>query len=200
VSRPGPRALLDPEDLAEEDASTADLVASLRRVKKAGEFGRAEFLAMCRWKSARSAPQCEANSARAVRLVSRRALGTRDERERLEVLCRLRGVGIPTASAILTLVDPRRYGVLDIRVWKLLFRIGAVRTNPGGAGFRTEHWLEYLAHLRSQARRLRVSVRQVEYSLFLRHQRTQRGPLYDRRRASPATSSASGTTPPKRAR
>jgi hypothetical protein len=188
------------ELVAEEEPSTAALIASLRSVRKAGEFGRSEFLAMCRWKSPRSAPRCEANSARAVRLVSRIALATRDERQRLEALCRLQGVGIPTASAILTLVDPRRYGVLDIRVWKLLYAIGAVERNPGGAGFRTEHWLQYLEHLRREARRRRVSVRRVEYSLFLHHQSRQRGLLYERRRTSPATSSRSGTTPPKRAR
>jgi hypothetical protein len=172
------------ELVAEEEPSTAALIASLRSVRKAGEFGRSEFLAMCRWKSPRSAPRCESNSARAVRLVSRLALGTRDERKRLEALCRLEGVGIPTASAILTLVDPRRYGVLDIRVWKLLYRIGAVEKNPGGAGFRTEHWLQYLDHLRREARRRRVSVRRMEYSLFLHHQSGHRGPLYERRRTS----------------
>jgi len=164
--------------VAEEEPETASLIESLRGIKQAGEFGRAEFLAMCRWKSPRSAPQCERNSARVIRRVSRLALGTRDERERLEALCGLHGVGVPTASAILTLVDPRRYGVLDIRVWKLLFRAGAVEGNPRGQGFHGEHWLQYLACLRREARRLRASVRRVELSLFLHHRRVHRGVLY----------------------
>jgi hypothetical protein len=28
------------------------------------------------------------------------------------------------ASALLTLLDPKRYGVIDIRVWQLLHRMG----------------------------------------------------------------------------
>jgi hypothetical protein len=172
--------LLDRELAAAEDPATAALIESLRGIAKAGEFGRSEFLAMCRWKSPRSAPQCAKNGAAAVRRVSRRVFSTRDERARIEALCTLRGVGVPTASAILTLVDPRRYGVLDIRVWKLLFRMGVVEKNPAGTGFRTEHWLQYLAHLRREARRLRAPVRQVELSLFLYHQRVHRGVLYGR--------------------
>ncbi|MGH7402315.1 MAG: hypothetical protein ACREKQ_07820, partial [Candidatus Rokuibacteriota bacterium] len=45
------RALLRRELLAEEDEATAALIERLAHVKAAGRFTRAEFLAMCRWKS-----------------------------------------------------------------------------------------------------------------------------------------------------
>ncbi len=86
------------------------------------------------------------------------------------------------ASAILTLIDPRRYGVIDIRVWQLLFDLGSVRTKPSGVGFTFSDWSDYLVILRDHAKRLEVSVRAVEYSLFLYHQRVQRGLLYGSRR------------------
>jgi hypothetical protein len=35
-----------------------------------------------------------------------------------------KGVSVPMASALLTLLDPKRYGVIDIRVWQLLHRMG----------------------------------------------------------------------------
>jgi len=82
------------------------------------------------------------------------------------------------ASAILTLTDPHRYGVLDIRVWQRLHELGSVTTKPGGVGFDFNNWHDYLVTLRDHAKTLGVSVRTIECSLFLYHQRLQRGPRY----------------------
>jgi hypothetical protein len=106
-------------------------------------------------------------------------LAARSERGRLTALSSLSGVSVPVASAILTLIDPRRYGVLDIRVWQLLHALGAVRTRPGGRGFEARHWDEFLGCLRPAARRLGTTVRAVEYTLFHCHRRFQLGRLYD---------------------
>ena len=50
----------------------------------------------------------------------------------MEHLLALDGVSVPVASAILTLLDPRRYGVLDIRAWQLLYAMQGVDANPAG--------------------------------------------------------------------
>ena len=42
-------------------------------------------------------------------------------RIRTGVLTALPGVGVPVASAILALVDPETYGVLDFRAWRQVF-------------------------------------------------------------------------------
>jgi len=84
------------------------------------------------------------------------------------------------ASAILTLLHPQRYGVLDIRAWQLLYRLGAVTSRPDGRGFGTSHWIEYLGILRRHARALGVSARAVEYTLFHCHRKYQAGRLYER--------------------
>lgn len=97
----------------------------------------------------------------------------------MALLTGLAGVSAPTASAILTLTDPRRYGVLDIRVWQLLYRLAAVTRNPGGRGFTVGHWLEFLALLRREARRYRVTARALEIALFRCHRQLQTGRLYD---------------------
>ncbi len=127
-------ALLAREALAEEDPGTRALIAELRHVKKRGEFSRAEFLRMSRWKSPRAAPHYARNTAARIRRVSRAVLATRSESRRIELLTGLRGVSIPVASAILTLIDPKRYGVLDIRVWQLLHALGAVSETRVAAG------------------------------------------------------------------
>ena len=98
----------------------------------------------------------------------------------MELLTGLTGVGVPMASAILTLIDPKRYGVLDIRAWQLLFAIRSVDANRRGQGFTIAQWLEFLTALREHARRLGVSARTVEYTLFHCHRKFQRGTLYVR--------------------
>jgi len=181
----GLAALLRRELVPAEDRSTAALIGELRHVKRAKQFSRAEFIKMCRWKSPRAIRHYERNTPAGVRRASREALRTRSERRRLEVLTGLAGVSVPTASAMLTLIDPRRYGVIDIRAWQLLYRMGAVRRRPGGVGFRFADWQRYLAILRHHARALRVSVRRVELTLFEYHRQTQKGRLYHGRAASP---------------
>ena len=97
----------------------------------------------------------------------------------MELLTSLDGVSVPTASAILTLVDPKRYGVLDIRVWQLLFAMDSVSTNPRGMGFTFRNWHDYLRRLRYQAREMGVSARTVERTLFEYHRKVQQGKLYE---------------------
>ena len=177
-------ALLARELIREEHEGTAALIRELRGVGARGFFTRAEFRQMCRWKSPRARLLWEKNSPARVRAVSRIALATRDERARMEALTSLAGVGVPMASAILTLIDPRRYGVLDIRAWQLLFAIRSVVANRRGQGFTIGQWLDFLAALRHHARRLGVTARTVEYTLFHCHRKFQRGTLYVQPRAA----------------
>ena len=171
--------LLDHEPMSEEETETAGLVLRLGHVRRDNALTRGEFLEICSWKSPRSIRHCRRNSARRVNSVMRRVFTARSEKKRLELLTSLHGVSVPTASAILTLTNPRRYGVLDIRVWQLLFRLGSVNHKPGGQGFRFHDWDEYLKILRHQAKRLGLPVRLVELSLFKYHQDHQRGRLYE---------------------
>jgi hypothetical protein len=173
-------ALLASEMVREEDPATAALIRDLAEVRRRGHFTRAEFRRMCRWKSPRARQLWEANSAARVRAVSRVVLATRNERRRMELLTGLSGVGVPMASAILTLIDPRRYGVLDIRAWQLLFAIRSVDANRRGQGFTIAQWERYLAALRAHARRLGVTARTIEYTLFHCHRKFQHGLLYVR--------------------
>ena len=173
------RALLRRELVTEEHPPTAALIRRLAPVKTRGWFTRAEFLLMCRWKSPRARRHYERNTPAQIRRAAAAALGARSERERIEQLTALLGVSVATASAILTLIDPRRYGVLDIRCWQLLFSIRSVGGNPRGRAFTAGQWEQYLKRLRGHARALGVPARMIEYTLFHCHRRLQRGRLYD---------------------
>jgi hypothetical protein len=149
-----------------EDPKWALLMQRLRPVKRRRRFRRDEFLAMCYLKSPRAIHSYERNPSAVIARVSRAVFRTPSEQRRLALLDSLVGVDVPMASAILTLTDPRRYGVIDIRVWRLLYALGAVRTKPRGVGFRFRHWYHYLMKLRYHARQRRWPVRDVERTLF----------------------------------
>ena len=180
------RTLLTRELVQDEDPETLALIERLRAARRRGWLTRSEFIEMCRWKSPRAMRHYRLNRATTVRAVTRATLASRSERRRLALLTRLRGVNVPVASAILTLLEPRRYGVLDIRAWQLLHALGVVASRPDGRGFTFAHWREYLRVLRSEAHALGVTARAVEWTLFRCHRKYQAGLLYrkrERRRA-----------------
>jgi hypothetical protein len=173
-----------------ENEATARLVADLRAARRRGHLTLRELEAVCRWKSPRAVRYVLSNPPAAVREATRLALRSRDEERRVTALLALRGVSLPMASSVLTLLHPRRYGVIDIRVWQMLNRGGYVSGNPGGVGLRIPHWLQFLAVVRDLSVRLGATTRQVEMALFEIHRRRQRGTLY----AQPGTGTKPATT------
>jgi hypothetical protein len=162
----------------QEWEDTAEVIRQLRPARERGYLTAAELEVVCRWKSPRAIRYIRSNSAADIRNATRKALATRSERRRLDALTSLNGVSVPMASAALTLVEPRRYGVIDIRVWQMLHALGAVTKNRAGVGFNFSHWREFLTILRHFAARHRVKARDVERALFLAHKDRQKGTLY----------------------
>ncbi len=162
----------------DEDHETVELTGQLRPARVRGYLTPSELEAVCRWKSARAIQHIKRNSPAQIRNATRRALATRSERRRLEELLTLRGVSVPMASAILMLLDPRRYGVIDIRVWQLLYGVGAVSQKSTGVGFNFSNWYQFLMIIRHFSKKFGVSARNVERTLFIAHKKYQEGRLY----------------------
>src|SRR5258706_14241932 len=133
-----------------EDASTSALIERLRSALARGYLTQGEFTAACRWKSPRSSGHVARNTQHRIRKATGAALRGASDRERLEALIVLQGVSVPTASAILTLLDPDRSGVSDIRVWQLLPRLRLVDGAPAGTGLTVQHWEQFLAVIRRE--------------------------------------------------
>ena len=163
----------------QESIDTADKIRKLRPARDRGYLTPSELEVVCRWKSPRALQHIKNNSAFRVRKATKRALTTRSERAKLQALTELNGVSVPMASAMLMLLNPRRYGVIDIRVWQLLHALGAVTKKPRGTGFNFKNWYQFLRIIRYFAKRHGVNARDIERTLFLAHQRYQKGKLYD---------------------
>lgn len=70
------------------------------------------------------------------------------------------------ASTILTVLDPYAYGIIDKRVWKLLYKYREVDHDPEGLELYLDSWLDYLPKLRGWADALSLTAREVERRLF----------------------------------
>src|SRR5262249_17180441 len=106
-----------------------------------GYLERDEFLELCRWKTPRSRPRCEANSEVFVREVTRTAFSTRPDELKIRVLLLLAGVSWPTASVILHFCDEQPYPILDVRA---LWSVG-VRQTPT---YTFSFWWQYTCFVR----------------------------------------------------
>ncbi|MBU2471657.1 MAG: hypothetical protein KKF20_04550 [Bacteroidetes bacterium] len=171
--------LIGNELLRREHGPTRELIARLRNIRRQGYFTKSQFLQMCHWKGPRPLKHYKSNSEDLVVLVSKKVLATEYEKRRIELLSSLKGVSIPVASAILMLIDPKKYGVIDIRVWQLLYLYGSVKTKPDGKNFSIANWYTYLMKIRYFASRFNASARQIERTLFEYHKTIQEGNLYD---------------------
>jgi hypothetical protein len=92
-------------------------------------------------------------SARRARVVDRESI-----REALEKFKAIRGVHIPVASAFLTAMHPTKFTVMDRRAYRAL----------GVSTFRTgiDEYLNYLDFCRGEAKRLGVSLRNLDQALW----------------------------------
>lgn len=164
--------------IKKEYEETAILMNKLRDVKKRGYFTKNEFMEMGMWKSPRPKKHYLKNSEENIISISKKVFLTKFEKRKIDLLTKLKGVSIPTASAILTLIDPKNYGVLDIRVWQVLFLYDSVKVKPSGTNFDFNNWYNYLMKLRYYAKKFDVSARDIERTIFIYHKKIQEGNLY----------------------
>jgi hypothetical protein len=148
----------------ESDEAVVRVATAARR---RGHFEREELRVLARWKTPRSASRIARNEAEFVRETTRVALSTRSERLRIEVLTLLDGVDWPTASVILHFAHADPYPILDYRA---LWSLGV--SHPPRYSF--ELWEAYVAFTRAAARRLRVSMRELDRGLWQYSKERQR--------------------------
>jgi thermostable 8-oxoguanine DNA glycosylase len=170
--------LLDAELTVEEDGDTQMLINELEGAAERGFLTKDEFMKICMWKSSRPKNWYLKNSDKTIEETTAKVFDTQYEKRRMQLLTKLNGIRIPTASAILTLTNPQDYGVIDIRVWEVLYQYGSVNVNPTGTNFSFENWYNYLMKLRYFAEKHGVKARDVERTIFEHDYTIHKGPLY----------------------
>lgn len=128
-----------------------------------------EFDDILQWKLGnqygRQRERRQVNSGGVIRTVTMAALSLShhvDDYEtelRVGILCALRGVGVPVASAILASVFPEKYAVIDFRGWRQVF-------GEGRTTFSVSDYKRYLGEIRRLALELGWSVQEVDLAIW----------------------------------
>jgi hypothetical protein len=142
-------------------ASDDDVVLAIgRAARERGHYTLAEFTAVCRWKTPRSAPLVATNTAGEVETATRIALNQAStERELMESLRSLAGVEYATASVLLHLAYPELYPIVDRRA---LHALGV--TSP--VTYSLRFWTEYVQAYRRLLAAAGVDGRTLDRALW----------------------------------
>jgi ATP adenylyltransferase len=158
-----------------EDQSETDrlkvLLASLRRDRKPFYLTSVELEPILRWKLrgqySRTAKHRATNSEEDIRAITQSAFAIvnsdkeEEARLRLEKLQELGGIGIGVASAILSLVHPSEYVVIDPFGWWAIYR-----EDRSDKGFTISQYLRYRAAAAKIASSLGWTVQEVDHALW----------------------------------
>ena len=161
-----------------EDAKTRSLFSLTPKIKAQGFLTKDQAMKILKWKSPRPLKHYDKNSNEEFRQITKLAFNQKDEKIKIHILTALTGVNYPTASALLMFYDRTKYPIIDIRVWKQLYKNGLVTENEKGQSFTLEQWIKYLNVIRQLAKENKLIVRQVEKRLFDYDRKTQLGLLY----------------------
>lgn len=137
-----------------------DAFAAGKRIVE-GDYSIPNLKKIIEWKSTRIAGLIERNSSADVEKALRFAVNPRtSERSAIETLCRVNGIGIPVASAILTMVYPNKYTIIDFRA------LESLGVKEGRGQDTVEYYLDYLNACRVLAREHHVSLRTLDRALW----------------------------------
>ena len=142
-------------------------------VKSVGAYSFTEFLIVAYWKSARQLTSYRQNDGegRVARVTQRAFSGDVLDDGKSAALCKLAGVGVPVASALLTAWNPDRFSIIDVRA---LHTLSAMHETVDGIWFEhhapqwwKNHYNLYMQACRSiQHRVAPLSLRDVDRALW----------------------------------
>jgi hypothetical protein len=157
------------DDYAETERMKARL-ARLRDERDPLFLTASEFHEILRWKLRtqlnRQFHIRTANTDSIIRHVTGSALTiTSDDKDyeielRVNILCALRGVAVPVASAVLALVYPNDYAVIDFRGWRQVFGPAPDKI------FSITDYKRYLRALQPLVRELGWPIQEVDFAIW----------------------------------
>lgn len=117
------------------------------------------FVKLGRWKTVRQTKNYKANTPVAVKRITKEALASNNEEERIEKLMELKGVGWPVASVILHFAFPNKYPILDVRAaWSL---------GVDGQTYNMDFWLTYVEQFRKLQKKTGLPARTIDRALWM---------------------------------
>jgi thermostable 8-oxoguanine DNA glycosylase len=114
--------------------------------------------------STRSAHHVKKNPEKICREVVDNIEGVEGDFSKIAMITSLKGFKAPTASVILTVINPEKHAVVDTRVWASLERFGYVKGRK--ESFNALDYCEMINSIREIAEKTGFTTEEVGYSLF----------------------------------
>lgn len=161
-----------------EDKKTISLFEEFYSLNSQGFLSKEQILKILMWKSPRPKRLYYSNSEKEINEITYQAFKTENDSLKIHILTALKGVSYPAASAILMFYDPKKFAVIDIRVWRQLYKARLVDSNPSGQNFSLKECEIFYQVIRKLANEMNLSARQVEKRIFDYDKKIQEGNLY----------------------
>ncbi len=129
-----------------------------------GYLSKEELYELAHLNSTRSSYHVRKNPVSRVKSVTEAAYQLQDDFCRLALYVSLKGIGTPTASAILTALDEERHCVIDTRVWATLWRLDYFGEEK--ERFKPEDYLQIVKIVREMADDSQYNPAEIGYALF----------------------------------
>lgn len=127
-----------------------------------------DFFAIVIWKSNRAKTRIKrglADAGKTVEALMQEVSQSDQLQAKVEVLLQIRGIGLPMASAILTVCYPETFTVLDYRAWETLQQ-ASVDGLPESYPQSPEAYLAYCRACQTLADRMGLSLRELDRALW----------------------------------
>lgn len=125
---------------------------------------RTELYELAHLNSTRSSYHVKKNPVERVEKVTEIVYGIDDVFSKIVLLNSLKGVGTPTASAILTSLDDKRNCVIDTRVWATLYYMGYFKKEK--EHFEPDDYILIIKIVRELAKEEEMTTAEIGYALF----------------------------------
>jgi len=138
-----------------------------RDFKKNKTLSDEEFFKIVIWKSNRAKGKVLRGikkSRKSVKELMRKVYNVRTPEEKVETLIKIKGIGLPIASAILTVCYPNEFTVLDYRVWDILFKDKKV--NNKNLPNTISSYLDYVNVCKNYAKELNLNLRDFDRAMW----------------------------------
>ncbi len=126
--------------------------------------------------STRSAYHVEKNPSERCRNVTANILEIEDDYSRIALVSSLKGFKAPTASCVLTALDPENHAVVDTRVWASLERLNCFEERKDSFG--PDDYVKMIKPIREIAEETGFTSAEVGYALFAYDDKVREGTLH----------------------
>ncbi|MFB6180405.1 MAG: hypothetical protein ABEJ93_00865 [Candidatus Nanohalobium sp.] len=146
------------------------------KYRKQGYLTQDQLYEIAYESSTRSAYHVRKNSEERCRKVTENVLKLEDDFSRIALITSLKGFKAPTASCLLTALNPEKHAVVDTRVWASLERLGYLDTRK--ETFNADDYTTMIQHIRQITEEKGYTAAEIGYALFAYDDKKREGTLH----------------------